>query len=241
MEKGKLIGKVFGIVLAILIVGAMFGATALPLGDLDKNQVSGQEDASYITAHVLDLEGIEIASIEGEELFVSALVEGVNFTAASTGIYRFTIIGGAFEVCPPEAEPDHPSWWGWKTEILIYRNRPIYWSGGYWAPEHPNPANWDFSVGHPYHQPTYEVAEGIGKGMFVNIALAENEYVILVVNDSKGYFLDNSGGVYFSITVPTPVPVQYNLTIYSSAGGSITSPGEGAFTYEEGTLVDIEK
>jgi hypothetical protein len=235
MRKAKLIGKIFGITLAILMVGAMSGPTALSFGDLDKNQVSGQEDPSYITVHALNTEGIEIASIEGEELFVSALVEGVNFTAASTGIYRFTIIGGAFELCPP----DHPDWWGWKTEILIYKNRPIFWSGGWYAPEHPNPANWDFSVGSPHFQPTYEAAETTGKGMFVNIALAENEYVILVVNDSKGHFLDNSGGVYFSITVLPPAPVQYDLTIYSSAGGSVTEPGEGTFTYDVGAVVDL--
>lgn len=239
MKKVKLLSKIFGIVLAILMVGAMFGATALPLGDLGKNQVSGQEDASYITVHALDLEEIETTTIEERELFVSALVEGVYFTAASTGIYRFTITGGAFELCPPQSAPSHPDWWGWCTEILIYKNRPVYWSGGYWAPAHPSPADWDFSMGDPYVQPTYEAAEEIGKGMFVDIALAENEYVILVVNDPKGYFLDNSGGVYFSVAMPTSVPGQYYLTIYGSAEGSITSPGEGAFTYDEGTLVDI--
>jgi PKD repeat protein len=139
-----------------------------------------------------------------QELFVSALVEGVKFTATSTGTYRFTIIGGASEVCPPEAQPDHPEWWGWKTEILIYKNRPIEWSGGPFAPEHPNPANWDFSVGDPSLQPTYEAAEQIGKGMFVDILLLENEYVILVVNDSKGYFWDNSGGIHLSIAILSP-------------------------------------
>jgi len=220
------------------MVGAILGAAALPSGDLDKNQVSGQEDASYITVHALDLEGIETASIEGEELFVSALVEGVSFTAASTGIYRFTIIGGASEACPPEAQPNHPEWWGWKTEILIYKNRPIYWSGGYLAPERPNPANWDFLVGSSDFQPTYEAAETTGKGMFVDIGLVENEYVILVVNDCVGCFFDNSGGVYLSVAILPPVP-QYNLTIYSSAGGSVASPGEGTFTYDEGTVVDL--
>lgn len=224
--------------LAIFMIGAMFGGSAFPLYDLDKNQVSAQEDVSYITVDVLDFEGIGIASIEGEELFVSALVEGVNFTASSTGIHRFTIIGGASEICPPESQPDFPSWWGWKTEILIYKNRPIYWSGGLWAPEHPNPADWDFSVGYPYLQSTYEAAEQTGKGMFVDIALAENEYVILVVNDSKGYFLDNSGGVYLSITI-LPPPVQYNLTISSTDGGSVTAPGEGTFTYDEATVINL--
>jgi hypothetical protein len=34
-------------------------------------------------------------------------------------------------------------------------------------------------------------------------------------------------------------PVQYNLTISSTEGGEVTNPGEGTFTYDEGTLVDL--
>ena len=34
-------------------------------------------------------------------------------------------------------------------------------------------------------------------------------------------------------------PVQHNLTISSTAGGSITAPGEGTFTYNAGTVVDL--
>ena len=239
MGKGKLIGRIIAVMLAIPMVGTMLGAPVLPLGDLDKNRVSGQEDASHIMVHTLDLEGIETPTIEERELFVSALVEGVYFTAAANGTYRFTITGGAFELCPPQSAPSHPDWWGWCTEIVIYKNRPIYWSGGYWAPAHPSTADWDFSVGDPHNQPTYEAAERIGKGMFVDITLAEDEYVVLVVNDCKGYFSDNSGGIYFSVAMPTSVTGQYYLTIYGSAEGSITSPGEGAFTYDEGTLVEI--
>jgi len=35
-----------------------------------------------------------------------------------------------------------------------------------------------------------------------------------------------------------PIP-SYNLTIASTAGGSVTTPGEGAFTYDEGTVVNL--
>ena len=31
----------------------------------------------------------------------------------------------------------------------------------------------------------------------------------------------------------------YTLTITSTAGGSVTTPGEGTFTYDEGTVVDL--
>ena len=34
-------------------------------------------------------------------------------------------------------------------------------------------------------------------------------------------------------------PVQYNLTISSTSGGSVTVPGETTFTYDEGTLVNL--
>ncbi|MBE0431753.1 MAG: leucine-rich repeat domain-containing protein [Dehalococcoidia bacterium] len=34
-------------------------------------------------------------------------------------------------------------------------------------------------------------------------------------------------------------PAQYTLTISSTAGGSVTSPGEGTFTSEQGTVVDL--
>ena len=34
-------------------------------------------------------------------------------------------------------------------------------------------------------------------------------------------------------------PVQYNLTISSTEGGDVTIPGEGTFTYDEGTVVNL--
>ena len=38
----------------------------------------------------------------------------------------------------------------------------------------------------------------------------------------------------------TPTPTtEYDLTISSTAGGSVTTPGEGTFTYDEGTVVDL--
>ena len=33
--------------------------------------------------------------------------------------------------------------------------------------------------------------------------------------------------------------VAYDLTIDSTAGGSVTSPGEGTFRYEEGRVIDL--
>jgi hypothetical protein len=36
-----------------------------------------------------------------------------------------------------------------------------------------------------------------------------------------------------------PETTQYNLTISSTEGGSVTAPGEGVFTYDEGEVVDL--
>jgi len=38
---------------------------------------------------------------------------------------------------------------------------------------------------------------------------------------------------------PPPPPLEYDLTISSTAGGSVTVPGEGSFIYNEGTMVDL--
>ena len=87
----------------------------------------------------------------------------------------------------------------------------------------------------------------------------EGESVLLVAEPDEGYrFVDWTGDVDtianinaarttigmagdYAITgnfeaIP---PAQYTLTISSTAGGSVTTPGEGPFTYEEGTMVDL--
>lgn len=38
---------------------------------------------------------------------------------------------------------------------------------------------------------------------------------------------------------PPPPPQQYDVTISSTIGGSVTTPGEGTFAYNEGTVVDL--
>jgi len=40
-------------------------------------------------------------------------------------------------------------------------------------------------------------------------------------------------------TEPPPPPEEYVLSVSSTAGGSVTEPGEGEFIYEEGTVVDL--
>ena len=36
-----------------------------------------------------------------------------------------------------------------------------------------------------------------------------------------------------------PDPVQYDLTISITQGGEVVTPGEGTFTYSEGTVVEL--
>jgi len=44
----------------------------------------------------------------------------------------------------------------------------------------------------------------------------------------------------YLITASFELIPEYTLTISSTAGGSVTTPGEGDFTYDEGTVVDLE-
>ena len=42
-----------------------------------------------------------------------------------------------------------------------------------------------------------------------------------------------------SCVYPPPFPEQYNLTISSTEGGSVTTPGEGTFTYWDMDVVEV--
>ena len=49
--------------------------------------------------------------------------------------------------------------------------------------------------------------------------------------------MDSNYSVMANFEVPPPV--QYRLAIFSMAGGSVTTPGEDAFTYDAGTVVNL--
>jgi len=63
-------------------------------------------------------------------------------------------------------------------------------------------------------------------GDVVDIANVEDATTIIIMNDD------------YSITANF-VKQKYDLTIASTAGGSVTSPGEDTFTYDGGTVVDL--
>lgn len=49
------------------------------------------------------------------------------------------------------------------------------------------------------------------------------------------YFSEDGGA-----PAPTPEPTTYELTVSSTTGGSVLSPGEGTYTYDEGETVTLE-
>jgi len=60
---------------------------------------------------------------------------------------------------------------------------------------------------------------------------------------TEGAFMESPGGVLYPDTwdaFAAKIVAQCDLGISSTAGGSVTDPGEGTFTYEKGTVVDLE-
>jgi len=132
-------------------------------------------------------------------IFVSAVDEGITYTAGSTGTYRFTITSGAVQATQPGKGPPGNTGAGkWNSRIIIYKNRPIDFSG------HPVgfgtiPVNPDYVIGSIDFVPTFTEAENIGKGSNADIYLQKGDYVILSVWDSTGDFGDNLGGMYVQV------------------------------------------
>ncbi|TLM98858.1 hypothetical protein FDZ71_16565 [bacterium] len=58
------------------------------------------------------------------------------------------------------------------------------------------------------------------------------------VHDSE-IIITVNGNYSIMANFEIPPPVQYSLTIFSTAGGSVTTPGEGRFTYDEGIMVNL--
>jgi alpha-tubulin suppressor-like RCC1 family protein len=95
-----------------------------------------------------------------------------------------------------------------------------------------------------------------GEGMFT---YEEGTVVNLTVEAEAGYhFINWTGdvGTITNVEAATAVitmdgsyfiranfaaipPIQYNLTVSSTAGGSVTAPGEGTFAYGEATMADL--
>lgn len=55
----------------------------------------------------------------------------------------------------------------------------------------------------------------------------------------EGYGLVHADLAVSAASGTEPPPAQYELTISSTAGGSVSTPGEGTYTYDEGTVVEL--
>ena len=108
--------------------------------------------------------------------------QGASFVVPETGIYRFTIISGSYEICPQSSQPNSPELWGWRTGIYIYYGQGFYYALG----------DWTFRT-----LPTE--AEAVGVGMYRDIGFSANQSITLLIPDGEIPFpenyWDNSGGV----------------------------------------------
>ena len=62
--------------------------------------------------------------------------------------------------------------------------------------------------------------------------------VLVAASEDPGAFTIPASEEWVAFTIAIR-PVLHNLTISSTEGGSVTTPGEGLFTYDEGMVVDL--
>ena len=80
------------------------------------------------------------------------------------------------------------------------------------------------------------VAAAVGGYHFIN--WTGNVGTITNVN-AASTTITMSGNYSITANFAVVPPVQYSLTISSTAGGAVTTPGQGTFTYNAGTLVNL--
>lgn len=125
-------------------------------------------------------------------LAVSARAVGVPYMAASSGTYRFTIVGGAYSVVNPPVS--------WNTELFYYRNRPVAWESSS-DDGFQHPVGEDGAVGVWSASTTAAAAAGRGAGQSVTVNLAAGEFVAFVAPDCLDCFGNNRGSVTLQVEV----------------------------------------
>jgi copper(I)-binding protein len=167
-----------------------------------------------------DIPGLIFKAVE-KTFYVPATALGTNYTVNESGTYRFTITGGAMEITPQKAQPNHPEDWGWKTTTFIYRNKPIEFSSIQIGMGYPL-VGYFYQVGAPNLLPTAGEAEKMGQGRYIDLDLKQGEYLVFVANDSNGGFADNNGGVTIQVQKgvltneeTTPAVTKTGLTVDS--------------------------
>ncbi|TEU14548.1 MAG: hypothetical protein E3J21_15510, partial [Anaerolineales bacterium] len=92
--------------------------------------------------------------------------------------------------------------------MVIYKNRDIDFRGPDPTGLRPNPINWDYYVGINRPVETAAQAENEGVGAFVDIPLAQGDYVVIVADDCQGCYHDNQGGITLSVSVIAQLPPE---------------------------------
>ena len=62
--------------------------------------------------------------------------------------------------------------------------------------------------------------------------------MLAIASENPGDFTISASEQWVAFTIAVR-PVEYNLATSSTAGGSVTTPGEGVYTYDEGAVVDL--
>ncbi len=129
---------------------------------------------------------------EASELnILSTSMEGSKFTASTEGLYKITIVGGAFT---------YSIYWDtilWKCNFALYINKPVQWGAAdQWGL---HPINWDMGVGVPGNYLTFNEAEAAGLSKSGLVHLNKDEYIIAIISDGSNYYHDNSGMINVSI------------------------------------------
>jgi hypothetical protein len=168
-------------------------------------------------------------------------VQGVIFSPSESGIYRFTITGGAFSQWPDDDDPRS----FWASAIYIFNNSPPRWV---YAPKDGHYVlDGEYYVGAAglYHASS-SAAEAAGVGQIVDIPIDAGNYVSMLVPDYQDRYSENRGGMTVSIVkLPSPAATTRALpasTVYipgTDVQGVIFSPSESGiyrFTIASGAF-----
>ena len=149
-----------------------------------------------------------------ESIYIDAKNDaGVRFTARESGIYRFTIINGAYSRF---AVDDVSAGSYWNNGIHVFKDRPIEWianpAGGF------GPDAMDYYLGTGIENPTRSVAEQGGIGNSVEVPLNAGGYVIIICPDTRDGYANNRGGMYVHVNKIQPPVAAFDAI---PASGSV--------------------
>jgi eukaryotic-like serine/threonine-protein kinase len=140
--------------------------------------------------------------------------KGVFFSSTESGIYRFTILDGAFT-----PGPDDDTYW--THSIHIFNNSPPRWIY-YTDPARWGPDDFDYYLGDGVMYGSSTAAATSGVGQFVDIPINAGNYVTMILPGSRDQYSYHRGGITVSISKISPHVVTFDVTPTS---GSDHLPG----------------